>query len=263
MPNLRSDGRPLLVVAIVLFIQILTTGLLFAQGKENRDYCLQSGTIRLVLIDITTEYDQRDKAVVVGTLDEVFAAAKGGDRIVVKTIADSHAKSERLIERCVPQCAADGFFNRLFNCSDGLLRTDTETMRDDIVKILRSRLAKFEELKYSDIVRTITMSSREESRAGQQLNLYIYSDLIENSDYFPGRYLFVQPLRVLMDGLKKWNLIAALNGVEVLVSGVGRAGTVDRRPLTVPELNKLNEFWQAYFQEGKAKSVKISQNAIQ
>jgi hypothetical protein len=53
--------------------------------------------------------------------------------------------------------------------------------------------------------------------------------------------------------------MAPLRNAAVSVAGVGRAGTKDRRPLSVAELNKLEEFWKAYFVESGARPVIISQ----
>lgn len=44
--------------------------------------------------------------------------------------------------------------------------------------------------------------------------------------------------------------------------GVGRWDSKDRRPLSVKELNKLLEFWNAYLREAGAVKVGISQNPL-
>lgn len=233
-----------------------------AQVRKNRDYCLASGHIKLFLVDITTEYDETDKASIVGMIDRVLTDAKGGDLVIIRTIGDSYTKSERLIERCMPQCPAEGFVNRLFKCSDGLLRTDTTHVREDILKALKGRLTDFKELKYSDIIRTINTDAQEEARKGQTLDLYMYSDLNENSEgLIPGHNFFRYPIPFLMKALKKYDLIASLPNSDVEVAGVGRADTPGRRLLNVAELKFLREFWTTYFKAGDAATVSISQQA--
>jgi hypothetical protein len=229
-----------------------------AQPKRNSDYCKADGRLLLFLIDVTTPYDQDDKNEIVRTTGDILSAASGGDKLIIRTIADSHTHSERLIERCMPHCPeASTTMGRMFYCSDGRLRTETQEVRAAIVNALKERLSKFEELKHSDILRTVYSVTKEERRDGQPLTLYIYSDLIENSDYFASRYLFTYPLPRLIHGVQHYKLVAPLKGAEIYVSGVGRAGTADRRPLKIPELNKLTEFWDAYFRESGAKAVTI------
>jgi hypothetical protein len=249
------------VMTVVLSNLILLT-CANAQIRNNNEYCNGSGPVRLFLIDVTTPYDQTDKDIIAGVMTEVFSSAKGGDRLVVRTIADSHTRSERLIERCIPYCEAEGFYNRLTKCSDGIIRSDTDIVRQDVLNALRNRLSKFEELKYSDIIRTLDTVAKEESRGDRPFVFYIYSDLIENSDYLSGRAFFYYSTSFLIEGLKKLNLIAPLRDSEVRIAGVGRSDSSGRRPLTINELNKVTEFWKAYFRESGAKSVIIGQNVI-
>lgn len=230
-----------------------------AQPNDNKNYCRTGSTV-IFLLDITTPYDQTDKDAIVRATDSIFLSLKGGEKLMVRTIGDSHTHSERLIERCMPYCAASGTFGRLFECSDGVIRTDSEHVRAEVISALKLRLNDFEELKHSDIVRTIYSVVNENASEGGNLKLYIYSDLIENSDYFSPRFLFSYPLPRLIYGLHYYKLIANLRGAEVYVSGVGRSDSKDRRPLSVKDLNKLTEFWRAYFKECGAARISISQN---
>ena len=137
---------------LFLAASITISGFLFsnsasAQAQSNEDYCLDTGHVRLFLADITTEYDDTDKASLIGMIDKVLSAAKGGDRVVIRTITNSFATSEKLISRCIPQCPARGLLGRLFKCSDGLIRSDTDVVRSEILEVLRGRLANFQGIK--------------------------------------------------------------------------------------------------------------------
>lgn len=251
-----------LLLAVAIYSQPLAITDARAQGRTNHDYCSKSGQVRLFLVDITTQYDQTDKDSIVGMIDKVLSESAGGDLIVVRTIADSYTKSERLIERCVPQCPVQGFVNRLFKCSDGLIRTDTIAVRANILQVLKARLETFDELKFSDIIRTVDNDVKEESRDGQLLDLYLYSDLIENSDdLISEKKFFKYPIPFLVSALGRFGLIAPLPKSQVEVAGVGRADTTDRRPLTITEQNFLKGFWEAYFKAGGASKVSISEHA--
>lgn len=238
------------------------TGTAAAQTTDNGSYCSKTARIQVFLLDITTKYDDIDKRIIERMMGDVLSSAAGGDRIIIRTIADSHTRSERLIERCVPYCAARGFFEELVKCSEGSIRADKEFVRRDILSALRTKLSTFEELKYSDIIRTISSVSVEDAQTGQRMMLHVYSDLIENSDYMSGAAFFYYSVPFKIEGLKKLKLIAQLKDAEVDVVGVGRAGTADRRPLTVGELAKVTDFWNAYFKESGATKVRISQNPV-
>lgn len=234
-----------------------------ARGSASHDsandrYCHQGGAARLVLIDITTPYDDADKLVIEAMLRGVFAAVKGGDRITVRTIADSYTRSERLIERCAPYCAAEGVAARLLGCNDGVIRADRDTVQQEILATLRKRLSHFAELKHSDILRTIDAAAREDYRPPGPVHLYIYSDLLENSELLarPALFGFTAPAPALTN-LQKMRLIPLLRDAEIRVAGVGRSDAPDRRPLGVRYLNGLRGFWTAYFQAAGARHVSI------
>jgi len=64
--------RRLHIFSGMMALQIFSVGCADAQNYSNRDYCLSSGRIRLLLVDITTEYDQTDKDSIVGMIDNVL-----------------------------------------------------------------------------------------------------------------------------------------------------------------------------------------------
>jgi hypothetical protein len=231
-----------------------------AAQDASSQYCSKTGKTVLFLVDITTPYDATDKSEIIESVDALYATLQGGDRLIVRTIADSYTHSQRLIDRCVPYCDSGNAVSRFFECNDGLIRRDNQQLRDRLIGTLRSKLANFHELPYSDIVRTLVAVAREDLRPATKSRIFMFSDLIENSDELPGRDLFTVSNDILLESLQRDDLIAPLTGAEVKVSGVGRAGTPGRRPLTVEELNKLRDFWNEYFKRAGAASVSISQN---
>jgi hypothetical protein len=251
----RRQWLLLVAAVIVCIVPAVALG-------EERDYCRDDGKLVLFLVDTTTPYDEIDKAVVVETVNKAFLALKGGDRFVVRTITDSHARSERLFERCLPLCEGGGAVDRFFFCNDGLIRSDTERLRNDMVRALKEKLSRFTELQHSDILRTIDAVATEEIGGDENAELYVFSDLIENSDEISGYELFNTGNQALLSRLKRDKLIPDLRGTDIRVAGIGRAGTPDRRPLSVGELNKLVEFWSAYFEAASAAKIEIGQNLV-
>lgn len=233
-----------------------------AQPQTNKDYCDSDGANLVFAIDTTTPYDERDKELLVRTVGEIFETMQGGDRVVIRTINGSFATSERLIDRCVPRCKAKSIWDDIWKCNQGMIVSDTKRIKQEIAQSLRARLANFEEQPRSDIIRTLSMLSREEMQHGHRRVLYVISDLIENSDYIPGKVFFTLDSRKLMQVVRKYGLLPSLAGVEVHVFGVGRDGTAARAPLTVAALQKVTDFWNAYFKASKAQSFEISSDIV-
>ena len=258
----RASTSWLTCLLSIALLKLFATSAAIAQTSDNRSYCKSDGRIALFLVDITTPYDQTDKDIIVKAIDRILASLNGGEKIIIRTITDSRTHSKQLIERCIPYCAAEGF-SRIFLCNDGAIRTDREGVYADIVESLRQRLAKFEETRHSDILRTVVLAAKEDAVQGRPLSLYIYSDLIENSDYLPGRKFFSTPVDRLIGQLRKDKLIAPIKNANVIAAGVGRGGTKERRPLGVAEQRKVTDFWTAYFKASGAKSVEVGQNIIE
>ncbi len=225
------------------------------QARLNKDYCSSTGANLILAVDITTPYDAKDKELLVRAVGEIFETLHGGDRIVVRTIGAASTSSERLIDKCVPRCRANSTWDKMFNCNEGIILNDTKQVKHLLLQSLSARLAQFEEQPRSDIIRTIVSISREEGQRDHAQILYVFSDLIENSDYISGRSFFTTDTKKLLQYLKRYDLIAPLDGIDVRVFGFGRDGTPARAPLTVPARKKALDFWTAFFRESKAKSV--------
>lgn len=264
MPATGSSDRLRLRLAGAVVTLILATGgdAASAQPKKNKDYCATDGANLVFAIDTTTPYDAKDKDLLVRAVGEIFETMHGGDRVVIRTISESFSTSERLIDRCVPRCEAKNMWDDIWKCNQGLVVNDTKKIKQEVIRSLSVRLSNFKEQPRSDIIRTLSNLSREEAQRGGRRVLYVFSDLIENSDYISGKTFFTTETRRLILYLKKYGLLSSLDGVEVHVFGVGRDGTSARAPLTVPALRKIMDFWNAYFQASKARSIEISPNII-
>ena len=127
---------------------------------------------------------------------------------------------------------------------------------------MRGRLDQFKELEHSEIVSTITQSAKEVLSPEQGAEVYIFSDLIENSQYIPGGEFREQPNAELIARIEADNFLPNLQGAAVKIFGVGRGGGEERAPLSVPRLNKLLDFWTTFFERSGATPVSISQNLV-
>lgn len=237
---MRSLIRLLLIVAITIASTIV--------AQAGQDYCAPSADNVVVYVDKTTPYDETDKTALVDGISRLFESLSGGERFTIRTIADSFTSSATLMDACVPFCPPAGFLGDLFSdCTEGLMINDRKHLRDQVVGQLRDLLANFVELPNSEIVRTIALSAGSERRDGQPFRLYLFTDLIENSLYLPGKQFFSDKNETLIARIAADGLVPDLTGATVRVFGVGRGGTPERRPLDQALLAKLMDFWQRYF----------------
>src|SRR4051812_4061660 len=90
-------------LSLLIFVTSLTGSAFsqIAQTQETNGYCQAKSPTVIFLVDITTPYDQTDKDAIVRTTDSILSSLKGGEKLIVRTIADSHTHSERLTEECV------------------------------------------------------------------------------------------------------------------------------------------------------------------
>lgn len=238
---------PLFLVGALLVIWAVlgASPALAVAGK----YCSPTADNIVVYIDRTTNYDDKDKKDLVDGVSKLFAALQGGERFSIRTISDSFTTSTSLIDACVPVCVSKGFLGDLFSsdCTEGVAINDKNHLRNRLVQQLEGLLNAYSDLPYSDIVRTIAQTAGSEIRKGQRNRFFLFTDLIENSDYLPGKEFFSTRNDKLIAKLTADKLVPDLNGAEVTVFGVGRSGTPGRPPLQQALLSKVLDFWHRYF----------------
>jgi hypothetical protein len=253
----------LAVGSFVFAAAVLSASSASAQSRaSNKAYCSTDGVNVVFAIDTTTPYDNRDKEQLVRGITEIVASMQGGDRLVIRTITESFVTSDHVLDQCVPRCAEDTFWGKFWSCNEGQIVSDTRKMKGEIVRSLREKLANFEEQPRSDIIRTISSLSREEMPLGRSSVLYIFSDLIENSDHMATRTLLSVSPKALINNLKKNELVASLDGAEVHAFGIGRDSSPKRNPLPPAVFQRLTMFWNSYFKASKSTSVEMSPNLI-
>lgn len=231
-----------------------------AIAGETAKYCSDKADNVVVYIDRTTPYDAIDKKELVDGVSRLFETLKGGERFSMRTIADNFAASTNLLDECVPVCHTDGLLGDLFSgCTEGVVINDKKHLRQAVVQQLKEILANFVELPNSAIIRTLGLTAPAELRSGRPNRFYIFTDLIENSQYLPGREFFTVKNDVLLRRVTKDGLVPDLHGATVRIFGVGRGGGAgNRHPLDQALLKKLMDFWQRYFEAAHA-TVTIQQ----
>jgi hypothetical protein len=239
----------LALVAGLLLAAMLSPGAPAIAAGMTTKYCSASADNVVVYVDRTTNYDAKDKQDLLDGVSKIFASLNGGERFSVRTIADSFTASQSLIDECVPVCVSKGFLGDLFSsdCTEGVAINDRNHLRDRVVQQLETLLNAYSDLPYSEIVRTIALTATSEIKSGQPNRLFLFTDLLENSQYLPGKDFLNKPNAELLTQITADHLVPDLSGAEVRVFGVGRSGLPGRPPLNQHLLGKITNFWTQYF----------------
>jgi hypothetical protein len=106
----------------------------------------------------------------------------------------------------------------------------------------------------------VALVSREELSGKKEAEMFLFSDLIENSPFMPGGEFLMLPNEDLLERVAENQLVPELRGAKVNVFGVGRGGTAERTALPIERLNKIMAFWSKLFADGGSAGVSINQN---
>jgi hypothetical protein len=154
----------------------------------------------------------------------------------------------------MPYCSPKGFWEDLLSdCTGGLILNHKRILTAEIRDKARARLDNFTELEFSDIVTTISSSKK-------ATEVFLFSDLIENSPFMRGGEFLMLPNADLLKRVAENQLLPQLQGAKVHVFGIGRSGVADRAALPIERLNKILEFWNSLFKDCGSASVDINQN---
>jgi hypothetical protein len=251
-------------VAVGVFAAAIVVGAVsdpsHAQTDENTRFCSDAAPNVVALLDVTTPYDEADKTSLIEGISRIFEGLEDGARLSIRTIEDKSTSSQRLIQLCIPYCPDEGFFGGLLSkCTEGVVINERKHRRLQVSQALIQATRDRAELPHSAIIRTIAIVAAEEFAQGRENRFYLFSDMIENSDYLSGKDFSRTPNDTLIDQLEKDRLIPNLSGAAVKVFGVGRGGSAERSPLSQERLTKLHDFWTRFFAAGGA-SVTLTQN---
>lgn len=258
--SLRAFLLRLLCLALLVAPLVWVSPVAAAVDTATAKYCSPKADNVVVYVDRTTNYDAKDKRDLLDGVSAIFGALKGGERFSIRTIADSFASSESLIDACMPVCASQGFFGDLFSsaCTEGVAINDRNHLRDRVVAMVEKLLDSYSDLPYSAIVQTLALTANAEIKPDQSNRLFLFTDLLENSKYLPGRDFLNQPNAQLLSKIEGDRLVPDFHGAVIKVFGVGRSGLPGRPPLDQPLLTKVMDFWTQYFAAAHA-TVAIQQ----
>lgn len=233
--------------------------LLAAGRAEAADYCGYGHGTAVLLVDRTTAFDATDKALFLQALDGMIAGLGAGDRLVLYTMTGAYTESQKLFDRCKPACPDEGFLGEFLSaCRPVVARADALGFTRELAATLAGLLQKPEETRFSDLFRTVQDAVRPyASSASKLINLYLFSDLIENSTLLPERELKRLPPASIVQLLRTDGVMATLGGAAVRVFGFGRDDSPGRPPLPQAERQRIAQAWRQWLVASGAGSVEI------
>jgi hypothetical protein len=225
------------------------------------DYCAPEAASVVFMLDVTTPYDDIDRTVLRDSALKVFDRLEGGEKLTIVTIEDSFSHSRRLIEACIPFCPDDGSIVEILlsDCTAGKLLQDRKELASHLRDALGVMLEASSELPRSDIVRTIYYAMKGDAGvAPTHVELYVFSDMLENSGFITLRDLFGSKTAWLVQKAEQDNLVPNIPGATVRIFGVGRRHSAGKPELSVAEMQRLTDFWRGYFAAAGAATVEVS-----
>jgi len=224
----------------------LFSSLLLACGSEHaeRNWCAVGGRGILVIVDRTTPFTELEQRQIRQSLESIRDGLGAGDRIQISSIENIFANSVTEDVGCYPKCApGDG------NCSGGVELVDQSNFNADLDDAIERVLAVQPEQTSSDVAATIAGASNAFAAEREITELYIFSDMIENSRHMPSERLFALPVEETLTITRENRALPNINGARVHVVGLGRGHQTGRDPITSEQMQRLREFWDAYFTE--------------
>lgn len=224
-------------------------------GKaSSKDYCDLSDRSALFLIDRTTVIDPTDKAIILESLGTVVDGLETGDRLVIATIEDHYSQTALKTNACKPGCPpASGAVDAVIGqCSAMQATRDARAFNSDLARTIQPLLNTAEEKPGSDIIRTVAQWTASPPGDEPFTEIYIFSDMLENSELFRWSAFKSMPTEAAMDRVASLDLVPRATGARVRIVGFGRGHGETRQPLPPETDATLRKFWNTYFSSGGA-----------
>ena len=248
-----------LLSSMVGAIVLVSLALIHKPVEASVNYCEFSNKITLLVVDRTTFYDDTDRRTLIDGLSNLYNDLSVGDRLVVHTITDDRAMSDKIFDSCYPGCPEGGLVSWLVSsCRGGLARSDLVEFKRRLAEKLRAILFEHERYPRSAIVETLASVTTLYYSYGLK-RVVIFSDLLENSLIFPWPAIVTGNTRSLVMDAAKLELIPDVSGLPVVGFGVGRRHDSERSPLLPHHRYKLERFWRGLLDAAGAESVAIGE----
>lgn len=226
-------------------------------GPNSRAaYCEYGHNAALFLVDRTTQYDETDQRVMIESIGSVVDSLGTGDRLVLATIDAHYTGSESLANECKPGCPAQGPIEAMAGgCSSMIAQADLRNFKTQLAASIRPLATTAVESKTSDIAGTIAQWTQSPPAGKPFSQVYIFSDMLENSQAIPWAKFKSMPPEDAVEKMKSLNRLPAVDGASVRIVGFGRLHDPGRPPLPADMDARIRTFWADFFKAGGAASV--------
>ena len=251
-------SKPRVVLTVVLTLLSSWSNSAFSVAE---DYCAQgSGALTVLLVDRTSSYDVRDKEIFANGVAGIYERLETGDRLIVHTLTDDFATSEKVFDACRPGCRQEGLVSGLFSqCRESAAKVADRRFLQNYLTSVKPLIDEQEEYPASMVIETVAHLAQEYDR-DKLVTLIIFSDMIEHSRMSRFIYLNSKSINSLLEKVERLGLVRPMDDVQVEIFGFGRSHGDGRDGLRPEVKQNIEEFWREYFRMAGAKSVRIGTN---
>jgi len=238
-----------LVSALVVLAISLLTNAAHAQPRRP-DYCaIPGGTASLLLIDRTSPYttsgeDHEGERIAAG-IDTLLRSLRTADRLTVATIERHRRLSVLAFDECLPGCDPHNTspIPLLNNCPEPTIARERNAYRRALFGAVIPLLENSTDQPNSDITGTIFQTVNQHRFA----HIYIYSDMLENSQVVPWGVFSTQPAQRSFAAVQRSGFVPVLRSTQIQVVGYGLSHDRNHTALTDQQDRTIREFWDLYF----------------
>ena len=229
--------------------------------RAAQDYCPYGDRTILLFVDRTTAYDDTDRELFASGLEYIFETLHIGEEIILHTIEDEHSRSQQVFKGCYPGCPNAGILDWIFGaCKSMEARADRVQFQRKLADAGRDIINEEMDFPFSDIAATVVLIvSSYNSLDKSVTNIYIFSDLVENSRRLPWPAVLRTDAGRFAAILKGAGIGTTTVNAEVGVFGFGRFHDKDRRALTFEERGALLAWWNRFFTQFGIPTVSIKE----
>lgn len=245
------------LASLILTAGFMLTPLGCAAAQDRTDYCRYGRQSSLFLIDRTTPYDDTDQHVLLESAGAIVDGLGIGDRLVVVTIGAHYSMSRRAFNECRPGCpeTTSPLGDLATGCAAMSALREERLFRARLIAALRPLMRNTTDDIGSDITGAIAQATRQPPRGRAYANVFIFSDMLENSQALPWRQFAQQSAAQSLSVVTRFDLTPAVRGANVRIVGFGRLHDAHRSPLPAELDQRIRGFWASYFHAGAARGA--------
>jgi hypothetical protein len=180
-----------------------------------------------------------------GYLAKIVDGLKVGDALMVATIKGHYTDSENLGGGCMPGCpAAHGAVAALLGKCDAVqTRSNEIAFKKSLADGVRALGKSTSKTDKSAIVETIARRTQEFPYKDKLTDLYIFSDMMENSVLLPWKKFSGMSSDQILTLMKDSGVLPDVKGANVTIIGFGRSQAAGRPGLPPDVDSKLRLVW--------------------